>query len=203
MAQQRSIYSSDGTSSSSSEDDETRPPSPPDQEEQSVSHALGASGACDWQEHAGDETEGETEGETDEDGSSTPGSDDADGDDHRSATEEADMKRHVAELVVARCPRSARRNPRRAQSMSVPPCPLCPSPLQTACTHARMEQAAENEACRALISQLEREREQLWAAVANEREEHRVQLEREREFEKQKLVDVQVQLFCPEQPNRA
>ena len=129
MAQQRSIYSSDGTSSSSSEDDETRPPSPPDQEEQSVSHALGASGACDWQEHAGDETEGETEGETDEDGSSTPGSDDADGDDHRPATEEADMKRHVAELVVARCPRSARRSPAARASDALAPLPPPSAPL--------------------------------------------------------------------------
>ena len=104
MAQQRSIYSSDGTSSSSSEDDETRPPSPPDQEEQSVSHALGASGACDWQEHAGDETEGETEGETDEDGSSTPGSDDADGDDHRPATEEASWSAVRTTLVGSMMP---------------------------------------------------------------------------------------------------
>lgn len=201
MAQHRSIYSSDDASSSSSEDDassssseddETRPPSPP---EEQAGAEVGAWAASDWQEHAGDETEGETEGETDEDGSSTPGSGDADGDDHRPATEEADMKRHVAELVVARCPRSALRDARASDA-------LCPSPLQNVCTHARMEQAAENEECRALISQLELEREQLWAAVANEREEHRVQIEREREFEKQKLVDLQVQLFCPEQPNR-
>jgi hypothetical protein len=110
MAQHRSIYSSDGTSSS--EDDETRPPSPPDQEEQ-----------------VGDETEGETEGETDEDGSSTPGSDDADGDDHRPATEEADMKRHVAELVVARCPRSARRSPAARASDALAPLPPPSAPL--------------------------------------------------------------------------
>jgi hypothetical protein len=64
-----------------------------------------------------------------------------------------------------------------------------------------MEQAAENEACRALISQLEREREQLWVAVANEREEHRVQIEREREFEKQKLVDLQVRPLVLSSPN--